>query len=205
MRSPPQRSSLNSAFVSGDVTIDPNAVIAPGAILQANPEARIIIAAGVCVGMGAILHAYNGTLAVETGVSIGARALIRGAVNIGANSCIGAEATILDCAIAPSEIVPARALVGDQSRQVDLFDPSDSAAASTHSKTAAVSSLDSSDHITSNRPEPTLSPTSTETVASDTEISRPKVYGKENLDQLLDTLLPHRKALKSPPAKSPSA
>jgi len=55
----------NHFYVSGNVTIHPSAAIAPGVLLQADPESQIIIAAGVCVGMGTILHAHAGILEVS--------------------------------------------------------------------------------------------------------------------------------------------
>ncbi|NJK39611.1 MAG: hypothetical protein HC835_20010 [Oscillatoriales cyanobacterium RM2_1_1] len=176
MQSPPA-SNISSAFVSGDVILDPYAVIAPGVILQANPEAQIRIATGVCIGMGAVLHAYSGTLKVEAGASIGARVLIRGAVTIGANACIGSEATVLDCAIAPDAVVPPRALIGDQSRQVQI------------SENGVVESASGQEiGVAANSSLPAQAPEMA-------DASQPQVYGKEYLNQLLDTLLPHRKAL----------
>jgi len=60
------------------VTIHPSAAIAPGVLLQADPESQIIIAAGVCVGMGTILHAHAGILEVSQEQNIGAGVLIVG-------------------------------------------------------------------------------------------------------------------------------
>jgi len=57
--SPLQPISNSHFYVSGNVTIHPSAAIAPGVLLQADPESQIIIAAGVCVGMGTILHAHG--------------------------------------------------------------------------------------------------------------------------------------------------
>jgi len=63
--SPLQPISNSHFYVSGNVTIHPSAAIAPGVLLQADPESQIIIAAGVCVGMGTILHAHAGILEVS--------------------------------------------------------------------------------------------------------------------------------------------
>jgi len=61
--SPLQPISNSHFYVSGNVTIHPSAAIAPG--VSADPESQIIIAAGVCVGMGTILHAHAGILEVS--------------------------------------------------------------------------------------------------------------------------------------------
>ncbi len=109
---------LSQYYVSGDVTIDKSAAIAPGAILHADPGSRLVVAAGACIGMGAILHARDGTLAVEVGAILGAGVLIVGKAKIGANACVGAATTIVDSDIAPQQVVSPGSLVGDTSRQV---------------------------------------------------------------------------------------
>lgn len=109
---------LSQYYVSGDVTVDKSAAIAPGAILHADPGSRIIVAAGACIGMGAILHARDGTLAVEVGAILGAGVLIVGKAKIGANACVGATTTILDSDVAAQQVVSPGSLVGDSSRQV---------------------------------------------------------------------------------------
>jgi len=68
--SPLQPISNSHFYVGGNVIIH-SAAIAPGVLLQADPESQIIIAAGVCVGMGTILHAHAGILEVESGANIG--------------------------------------------------------------------------------------------------------------------------------------
>ncbi len=83
-------------YISGEVTIDPSAAIAPGVLLQASPNSRIIIGAGACIGLGSILHAYEGTLEVEAGANLGAGVLVVGKGKIGANACIGSTTTILN-------------------------------------------------------------------------------------------------------------
>lgn len=109
---------LSQYYVSGDVTIDKSAVIAPGVILHADPGSRIVVSAGVCIGMGAILHARNGTLTVDVGAVLGAGVLIVGQAKIGANACVGAITTIINSDIAPQQVVSPGSLIGDTSRQV---------------------------------------------------------------------------------------
>ena len=60
---PPLRLIDHSHFYrQGQVEIDPSAAIAPGVLFQAEPDSRIVIAAGVCVGAGTVLHARHGAL-----------------------------------------------------------------------------------------------------------------------------------------------
>lgn len=106
--------------LQGEVEIDPSAAIAPGVLFQAEPGSRIEIAAGVCIGAGVVLHARQGLLVIEAGVSLGAGALIVGAGRIGANACIGSSTTVLRPAIAPGEVIPPGSLLGDTSRQVTI-------------------------------------------------------------------------------------
>jgi carbon dioxide concentrating mechanism protein CcmN len=111
-------SSYSHVYVQGDVTIDPSAVISSGVILRANPESQMIIAAGVCIGAGSILHADQGTLKIEAGVNLGTGVLIVGHGTIGANACIGSLTTIWNASIERLTVVPAGSVVGDVGRQV---------------------------------------------------------------------------------------
>ncbi|MEQ8962787.1 MAG: carbon dioxide concentrating mechanism protein [Coleofasciculus sp. C2-GNP5-27] len=116
-------SSHSHVYVQGDVTIDPSAVISSGVILRANPESQIIIAAGVCIGAGSILHAYQGTLEIETGVNLGTGVLMVGQGKIGANACIGPLTTIYNASIERLTVVPAGSVVGNVGRQVAEVSP----------------------------------------------------------------------------------
>ena len=116
--SPLQLSSNSQILMSGDVVVNESAAIAPGVILQADPGSRISIAAGACIGMGAILHAREGNLDIGAGVILGAGVLVVGSGTIGANACIGAAATLIDPCIPQMQILPAGSLIGDSSRQV---------------------------------------------------------------------------------------
>lgn len=107
------------AIASGDVTIHPGAAIAPGVILQAAPNSRIIIADGVCIGMGAVLNACEGTISIENGATLGAGVLIVGVATVGTRACVGAATTIFNQSIAPWQVVPAGSLIGDSSRHLD--------------------------------------------------------------------------------------
>lgn len=112
--SPPQLLNLD-VYVSGDVTIDPSATLAPGVILQAASDSQLRIAAGVCVGRGVIIQAYQGILEIQAGVVLGSGVLILGAGTLGENACIGSETTIFEGSIAPQQVVAARSVIGDRS------------------------------------------------------------------------------------------
>ncbi len=87
---PPPQPILNKDIrISGDVEIHPTASLAPGVILQAAPDSRIIIRADVCIGMGAIINACQGSIEIEAGAILGSGVLIIGESKIGNNCCIG--------------------------------------------------------------------------------------------------------------------
>ncbi len=97
--------------VYGDVTVDPTAAIAPGVLLQADPGSRLVIAAGVSIGMGAILHANQGSLEIGAEAVIGASALIIGSGQIGDRACIGASSTLFHCSVAPNQVIAANTVL----------------------------------------------------------------------------------------------
>ena len=106
------------SYISGEVTIHPSAVLAPGVILQAAVNSKIIIGPGVCIGMGAILQVHEGTLEVEAGANLGAGFLMVGKGKIGANACIGAATTVFNCSVDPGQVIPPGSILGDTSRQI---------------------------------------------------------------------------------------
>ncbi|MBF2028630.1 MAG: hypothetical protein IGS48_18010 [Oscillatoriales cyanobacterium C42_A2020_001] len=108
--------STSHYYTSGDVTIQAGVAIAPGVLLQADPDSRIVIKAGACIGIGAILHAHNGVLEIGEGANIGAEVLLIGHVQVGANACIGAASTILNTRVEWGQIIPPGSLIGDSSR-----------------------------------------------------------------------------------------
>ena len=230
--SPPQLLNLD-VYVSGDVTIDPGATLAPGVILQAAADGQLRIAAGVCIGRGVIIQVYQGILEIETGVVLGSGVLILGAGTLGENACIGSETTILQSSIAPQQVVAAGSLIGDHSRVLEPeqvspppeLTPEPAIVSPWFEEPAPV--LDwvfptpvpeitpVLDEIPAQLSDIPPTPAEPETVvASNPEKSEetallpqspvsselssgplpPVIYGKEHLSQLLDTLLPHRKA-----------
>ncbi len=194
---PPLHATSNSDFyVSGNVTIHPSAAIAPGVLLQADPESWIIIAAGVCVGMGTILHAHQGSLEVEEGANIGTGVLIVGKGKIGTNACIGSMTTILNSSVGWGEVVSPGSLIGDASRQVSKTQRPEVT-------TTPTSESSSNQQVSENQPldsatTPDSETLSTQQVPESSERAGAQVYGQANLNRLLSTLLPNRQSLNRP-------
>lgn len=177
-----------NSYISGEVTIDPSAAIAPGVILQADPNSQIIIAAGVCIGMGTVLHARDGILEVEAGATIGAGVLLVGRGKIGANACIGSATTILNCSVEPEQAVAPNSLLGDTSRKPD-------STAAKQTTTPPATAAEVTQPLSQTKPDEEI-----QTQAESANNNGAKVvYGKAALNQLMSTLFPHRQALNQPP------
>lgn len=190
MHLPPLQPISNSQFyVSGNVTVDPGAAIAPGVLLQADPDSEITIASGVCIGMGAILHAHQGKLEIEEGTNIGTGVLIVGDCKVGANACIGSMTTIFNSSISRGDVISPGSLIGDKSRQAEqkVIETDDRIS-------EPEPNVDNGAVDTSDRSE--VAPKLEET-SSSADNNTP-VYGQARLNQLLSTLLPHRQTLNSP-------
>jgi carbon dioxide concentrating mechanism protein CcmN len=124
MSVPPLRLSNNfDSYISGEVTIHPSAVLAPGVILQAAVNGKIIIGPGVCIGMGSILQVHEGTLEIEAGANLGAGFLMVGQGKIGTNACIGAATTVFNCSVAPGQVIPPGSILGDTSQSIVVTEP----------------------------------------------------------------------------------
>ncbi len=120
MHLPPLQSpSMTHYCTSGNVSIAPDAVIAAGSVLKADSDCAIVIGAGVCLGLGSVLHANDGTITVEAGASLGAGTIIVGHCRIGAQSCIGTSTTIYNVSVAPGQLVPPASLLGKMGRAVE--------------------------------------------------------------------------------------
>jgi carbon dioxide concentrating mechanism protein CcmN len=192
MHLPPLQPPIAAGYcVSGAVVIAPDAIVAPGVVLMADPNSQITIASGVCLGLGVILHANGGRIAIEMGATLGAGVLIVGAVVIGRGATIGPSSTIYNHSVASHQLVPPGSLLGERemgSREMGSggktaeADPwSDSAAeppAQTGSSFAGSSSTEST---TSSTPTP--------------EPARPPkepgiVYGKDAFLQMRGAMFP---------------
>jgi carbon dioxide concentrating mechanism protein CcmN len=106
--------------VIGDVKIHPSAVIAKGTILEAAPGSQIVIGADVCIGIGTIITACEGSIEIESGVILGAEVLIFGNCQIGRNACIGSSTTIFNISVEAMQVISSGSLLGDISRAVAL-------------------------------------------------------------------------------------
>lgn len=208
MYAPPLHPTCNfDSYISGEVTIDPSAAIAPGVLLQASPNSQIIIGAGVCIGMGSILNAHEGTLEVEAGANLGAGVLLVGKGKIGANACIGSTTTILNRSIEPRQVVAAGSVIGDESRQVvatavgvtigvtgeSAPTPSSAQLQTTAAATANGEAESVTDSISAQE---TSEPT--ESASESPEATGPRVAGQDRLNRMMSTMFPHRQSLNRP-------
>lgn len=211
-------SSNSYVYTEGDVSIDASAAIAPGVILRADPDCKIVIASGVCIGMGSVLHAHGGNLELEAGANLGAGVLVVGQGTIGANACIGALTTIWDSSVEPWHVVPAASVVGDKGRKI-AEEPSVSAVPS-HPEASDTSDLSTTVKVSESKVEDVPSTikeslngqvpshplvASTDTTDDDTPTeplektpsdgTEPVIYGQGSLDRILKTLFPYNQSL----------
>ena len=185
--------STDHYFVSGDVIIHEGVAIAPGVLLQADPNSQIVIGVGVCLGIGCVIHAHRGNVAIGEGAIIGAGVLLVGQVTIGARACIGAATTVLDCEIAAGAMIAPGSLWGDRSQPQPKNHSADSPPI-TESPDAA-----STTGIPEVRVPP--APEADEPVTPEPEESTSaNVYGQVYVNQLLVKLFPHKQPLDNVPA-----
>jgi carbon dioxide concentrating mechanism protein CcmN len=220
MSVPPLRLGNNfDSYISGEVIIHPSAAIAPGVILQAAPNGKIIIGSGVCIGMGAILQVDQGTLEIEAGVNLGAGFLMVGAGKIGENACIGSATTVFHCSVERGQIVAPGSVVGDRSRSMALPvstpekilppPPSTTPTLRLSLETtteelvdidATIETKNTAETIVPDQPETSTSQVETPTLKEDNapESFGAHIYGQGSIQQLLITLFPHRQSLNQP-------
>jgi carbon dioxide concentrating mechanism protein CcmN len=194
--------SISHYYISGDVTIQEGVAIAPGVLIQADPDSCVIIKTGACIGIGAILHASNGVLEIEEGANIGAEVLLVGQISIGRNACIGAASTILNYTVASGALVPPGSLVGDLSRppaelQAEklpleelqatdtVFHPPAGSAPTTQPPTATQDPTPSLDSTLASHSDPSTHPSTHPSTQS------LNVYGQVYVNQLLVKMFPH--------------
>lgn len=209
-------SSPSQVCASGDVRIHPSAAIAPGVILQAAPNSRILIAEGVCVGMGTVLNACEGAIEIANGATLGAGVLMVGSGKIGSRACVGAATTIFNQSIDPWQVVPAGSLIGDSSRSVEGFSVDDPNG-DTQPKSIPVSLGETPEktpekkHSIPTDTKPQASHNGAAPEASDVEAAPneeapdPKVdketpvYGQVHVNRILWTIFPQGRSPNSPP------
>lgn len=186
--------STSHYYISGDVTIQSGAAIAPGVLIQADPDSRIVIKKGACIGLGSVIHACQGTLEIGEGANIGAAVLLLGQVTIGANACIGSATTILNSSVELGKVIPPGSLIGDTSRSLDELQATDTVVydATTSPPAAAVPVL------------PTTDPPATVEPPGAIESSGMNVYGQVYVNQLLVKMFPNsHRATSAPTPEKP--
>lgn len=194
-------------YIGANVEIAPDVAIAAGVVLEAAPNARLVIASGVCIGLGVIVQAAGGKLVLGAGVNLGSGVLIVGQGLVGPHACIGAESSLLNPQVAAGAVLPARSLHG----VADSLG-SDRVANNGHSVASANNGHGppGADHDGSGNA-PADASASSETTAESAEAGQngaaetqpdeaglaPNrvVYGREQVTQLMKTLFPHRDAL----------
>lgn len=93
-------------WIGGDVVIEPTAAIAYGVLIQAEPDCAVRIGAGVCVGMGSVIHAYGGNITIGAGANLGAGVLLYGSLEIGNHACIGAASSLINYSVSMGGVIP---------------------------------------------------------------------------------------------------
>ena len=222
---PLQPASNKDVYISGDVTIHPSAALAPGVILQAAPNSRIIIGAEVSIGMGTIINACQGSVEIGSGATLGAGVLIVGASAIGSNACIGTATTIFNNSVDAMAVIAPGSLIGDISRQDDIqetqsnnhqapetktpssqtkvveqngWQPESKSDSELNSKTAEVSSAkEKSSGLDSEVSDTTEVDFEAEKNGSQAEKNPNSVVGQVYINQLLLTLFPHYRSAQS--------
>lgn len=192
--------STSHYYISGDVTIQDGAAIAPGVLIQADSNCQIIIKSGACIGVGTILHAHNGTVEVGEGANIGAEVLLVGQVTIGANACVGAGSTVYNGTVSWGQVVPPGSLIGDTSRQSEELRTTDTTILSPAVEAGTIETV-----------VPTVVEPPAETLTVTPEASQRSginVYGQMYVNNLMLKLFPNQQVTNqqgnpTPPAKPP--
>ncbi|MGD1920860.1 MAG: hypothetical protein ACFCAD_19445 [Pleurocapsa sp.] len=217
---PPPQPVLNKDIrMSGDVEIHPTASLAPGVILQASSNNRIVIGADVCIGMGVIINASHGSVDIESGAILGSGVLIIGACKIGNNACIGTAVTIFQTSIEAMTVVEPGSVLGDSSRQLDLGKQEDreestkkqqpTPSAPQSPKKSGRSKVGSDGYYSPNQAKKNAAenisqetnsfstPTKEMKVSPERKSEKSPVVGQVYINQLLVTLFPHNKDFNS--------
>jgi carbon dioxide concentrating mechanism protein CcmN len=220
---PPQPVADRDIRINGDVEIHPTASLAPGVILEAAPNHRIIIGANVCLGMGVILNAGQGSIEIESGVTLGSGVLVIGESKIGSNACIGTSTTIFQASVSSMAVINPGSLIGDISRQIKITEAQeDSDTNSINNNNVAVENSTSSSNAKvpdnkstdngkrspsqffnqvenkkTNKSQESIKNSSTDTKEEKTKKQKDSVVGQVYINELLVTLFPHRKEVDS--------
>ncbi|MGD1860431.1 MAG: hypothetical protein ACFB0E_10730 [Leptolyngbyaceae cyanobacterium] len=178
-------------YIGPNVNVAADAAIAAGAVLEAAPGATLVIAAGVCIGAGAVVQATGGKLVLEVGVNLGGGVLIVGQGIVGAHACIGSDTTLFNPQVEAGAVIPARSLVYLPEAQLN---GTAAEAANNHASDPATSveSVHNGDTIESGSA--MAASAASQELVQDSALAR-IVYGREQVEQLMKTLFPHRDSL----------
>ncbi|MGA1601838.1 MAG: hypothetical protein ACO4CG_06075 [Prochlorothrix sp.] len=145
--------------IQGDVVVANDVVMAPGVMLLADPGSRIVISAGVSLGMGVLLHARGGTIAVEAGTTLGAGVLMVGQGTIGAQACVGASTTVFEQSVPAGAIIAPGSVVSQHPRAlVPEMPPTGHIATPSRVPMPATPAAASSPSVATFAPQPSVSP-----------------------------------------------
>jgi carbon dioxide concentrating mechanism protein CcmN len=190
---PPLQAMHDSpAHQIGEVTVHPSVAIAPGVLLQAEAGSRILIAASVCIGMGAVIHAYGGVLEIQEGVNLGAGVLVLGSGVIGAHACVGTSSTVIESSVSSQQILPPGSLVGDRSRSLQA-EPTPPPVGVEPTATPDPWETNSASQSTYQYPDqPSQAVPTPQAVEANGGTRTAPIHGKDYVNSLLSTLMPHR-------------
>lgn len=208
---PPPQPVLNKDIrVSGDVEIHPTASIAPGAILQAAPNCRIVIGADACIGMGVIVNACQGSVEIGNGAILGSGVLIIGDCQIGDNACLGTAVTVFQTNVESMKVIEPGSVLGDSSRKIDVAksqkEERENNSSTFQSNKNSQRDRTASNNINNNFEDDRIpvnnsfqdnstssAPTEQTTVQSEARKEKDSAIGQVYINQLLVTLFPHKK------------
>lgn len=205
--------------VHGDVDIAPGVAIAKGARLKADPGSRLILMDGVCLGSDTIVHARWGDLLIEPGATIGQDSLVIGCGRVGAAACIGVGCTLLNPCVHPQQIIPSVSYWrdgqlccskdGSQNAFPDLEPLALSPGTPVTLNGAQSLNFSQQPGTASEAVNGTSGNTSgTGDISAANGHAKPQnsssIYGRDQVEQLLNTLFPQRRSLSDPPGENKS-
>lgn len=177
-------------YVSGPVTIHPDATIASDVFLQADPNSHLIIGPRASIGPNSILHAFQGTLEIGSDVTIGTKVLVVGTGVIRSGACVGAFSTLMfQIDVQEQSVIPPRSLMGDESRKVNLDTLDDEMSSS-----EVAGADDNQNGIKEgDRPRPEAPPADVSgTQPAPPSIQKSVVYGRASVEKLIKVMFPAR-------------
>jgi carbon dioxide concentrating mechanism protein CcmN len=171
--------SVTHYCVSGNVTIEAGVAIAPGVLLQADPDCQIVIRVGVCLGIGTVVHAHGGLIEIRSGANLGAGVLVVGQLVIGDRACVGAMTTLFNHSVEPNALIPPGSLLIQEPIAEDPVSKPQVEAEALQVEDPWAEKSEESDEIDS-----PLSPT--------TPAQNNGVYGQAYVNQMLGRLFPNQ-------------